>query len=85
MASKGQIVSKGLFGILGFFKKTNEQIRFLVLLGQKNEFVCSFFGKIRGYQKPLYTMTLVNPFALMKVREMSIYIFVEKSLDQVFP
>ena len=30
-------------------------------------------------------MTLFNPFALMKVREMSIYIFAEKSLDQVFP
>ena len=26
--SKGQIISKGLFGILGFFQKTNEQIRF---------------------------------------------------------
>ena len=25
---KGQIISKGLFGILGFFQKTNEQIRF---------------------------------------------------------
>ena len=26
--SKGQIISKGIFGILGFFQKTNEQIRF---------------------------------------------------------
>ena len=26
--TKGQIISKGLFGILGFFLKTNEQIRF---------------------------------------------------------
>ena len=25
---KGQIISKGLFGILGFFQKTNEEIRF---------------------------------------------------------
>ena len=25
---KGQIISKRLFGILGFFQKTNEQIRF---------------------------------------------------------
>ena len=25
---KSQIISKGLFGILGFFQKTNEQIRF---------------------------------------------------------
>ena len=27
-ASKGQIILKGLFGILRFFQKTNEQIRF---------------------------------------------------------
>ena len=27
--AKGQITSKGLFGILGFFQKTNEQIPFL--------------------------------------------------------
>ena len=27
---KGQIISTGLFGILGFFQKTNEQIRSLV-------------------------------------------------------
>ena len=26
--TKGQIILKGLFGILGFFQKTNEQIRF---------------------------------------------------------
>ena len=28
MIDKGQITSKGLFGILRFFQKTNEQIRF---------------------------------------------------------
>ena len=28
ISTKGQITSKGLFGILGFFQKTNEQIRF---------------------------------------------------------
>ena len=49
--AKGQIISKGLFGILGFFQKMNELIRFLVLLGKKTEFVRSFFGRIRGYQK----------------------------------
>jgi hypothetical protein len=27
-APKGEIISKGLFGILGFFQKTNEQNRF---------------------------------------------------------
>ena len=26
--AKGQIISKGLFGILGFFQKMNKQIRF---------------------------------------------------------
>ena len=31
------------------FTKTNKQIRF----SSKNEFVCSFFGRIRGYQKDL--------------------------------
>ena len=27
-ATKGQIISKGLFGILWFFQETNEQIHF---------------------------------------------------------
>ena len=27
VASKGQIISKGFFGVLEFFQKTNEQIR----------------------------------------------------------
>ena len=44
---KGQIISKRLFGILEFFQKTNKRIR----RSSKNEFVCSFFGRIRGYQK----------------------------------
>ena len=30
-AAKGQIISKGLFGILGFFQKTNERICFFGL------------------------------------------------------
>ena len=45
--TKGQIISKGLFGVLEFSQKTNEQIR----RSSKNEFVRSFFGRIRGYQK----------------------------------
>ena len=44
---KGQIISKGLFGVLDFSQKTNERIR----RSSKNKFVRSFFGKIRGYQK----------------------------------
>ena len=44
---KGQIISKGLFVVLESSQKTNERIR----CSSKNEFVCSFFGRIRGYQK----------------------------------
>ena len=40
--SKGQIISKGLFDVLKFSQKTNEQIRFYYY----DEFVCSFFGRI---------------------------------------
>ena len=47
---KGQIISKGLFGVLKFSQKTNERIR----RSSKNEFVCSFFGRIRGYQKSFW-------------------------------
>ena len=46
--AKGQMISKGLFGILEFSQKTNEWIR----RSSKNEFVRLFFGRIRGYQKP---------------------------------
>ena len=44
---KGQIISKGLFGVLEVSQKTNARIH----RSSKNEFVCSFFGIIRGYQK----------------------------------
>ena len=40
---KGQIISKHLFGVLNFFQKTNEN----KLYSSKNEFVCSFFGRIQ--------------------------------------
>ena len=39
---KGQIISKGLFGVLEFSQKMNERIR----RSSKNEFVRSFFGRI---------------------------------------
>ena len=32
---KGQIISKGLFGILGFFQKMNEEIRFYYCLAKE--------------------------------------------------
>ena len=40
--TKGQIISKGLFGILEFSQKTNERIRFYYY----DEFIRSFFGRI---------------------------------------
>ena len=45
--SKGQMIPKGPFGVLKFSPKTNQQI----CRSSKNEFVCSFFGRIREYQK----------------------------------
>ena len=46
-SAKGQIISKILFCVLEFSQKANERI----CRSSKNEFVHSFFGKIRGYQK----------------------------------
>ena len=40
--SKGQMISKGLFGVLEFSQKTNEQIRFYYY----DEFVRSFLGEL---------------------------------------
>ena len=49
---KGQIISKGLFGILGFFQKTNEHIHFWYCQSKKeNSLNSSYFGKIRGCRK----------------------------------
>ena len=57
---KGQIISKGLFGVLEFSQKTNKRIR----RSSKNEFVRLFFGRIRGYQMSFrnyltFTVTLL--------------------------
>ena len=38
---KGQIIKKCLFGVFNFFQKTNEMSH-----SSKNEFICSFFGRI---------------------------------------
>ena len=43
--SKGRIISKGLFDVLEFSQKTNEQI---CRSRSKNEFICSFFWRILG-------------------------------------
>ena len=40
---KGQVILKGYFGVFNFFQKTNEN----KLHSRKNEFVCSFFGRIQ--------------------------------------
>ena len=41
--AKGQIISKCLFGVFNFFQKTNENKSH----SSRNEFVCSFFGRIQ--------------------------------------
>ena len=52
---KGQVISKELFATLEFFQKTNETIRSKYwVLSKKNEFVCSFFGRIVGLKKKHY-------------------------------
>ena len=43
-AAKGQLISKCLFGVFNFFQKTNKNM----LHSNKNEFICSFFGRIHG-------------------------------------
>ena len=50
---KGQLILKGLFGILKFFQKTEQNNLTIVLLGKKPEFVHSFFGKIVGLKRTL--------------------------------
>ena len=42
---KGQIISKGLFGILGFFQKNKRTNSVFLPNSTKNEFVRSFFWK----------------------------------------
>ena len=44
ISTKGQIISKCLFGVFNFFKKTNENSSHT----SKNEFIRSFFGRIHG-------------------------------------
>ena len=41
---KGQVISKGFFGVFNFFQKTNENISHSI----RNEFICSFFGRIHS-------------------------------------
>ena len=42
--TKGQIISKRFFSGRGFFQKTNKNTSHT----SKNEFICSFFGRILG-------------------------------------
>ena len=42
--SKGQLITKCLFGVINFFQKTNENTS----NGSKNELIHSFFGRIHG-------------------------------------
>ena len=65
---KGQIIFKGLFGVLEFSQKTNERIR----RSSKNEFVRSFFGRIWGYQKSFWNnLTFSINFSFFQFQKMS--------------
>ena len=46
--TKGQIISKGLFGVLEFSNKMDKHIR----SSSKNEFVCSFLGVFKDTKSP---------------------------------
>jgi hypothetical protein len=66
--SKGQLMSKCLFGDFNFFQKTNENTSH----SSKSEFVHSFFGRIRGYKKLFRNfLTFRNVQKCQKSPEMS--------------
>ena len=71
---KGQIILKGLFGVLKFSQKTNERFR----RSSKNEFVRSFFGRIRGYQK-----SFRNYLTFSKVSNFLVFVHL-KCIDFMF-
>ena len=48
---KGQLILKGLLGILEFFQKNELTNLFLVLLGKKPEIVRSFFEESLAWKK----------------------------------
>ena len=57
-ASKGQLISEGLFAIFEIFpKKPKRNNSMIVLLGQKNEFIRSFFGRIISLKKNITTLS----------------------------
>ena len=51
--TKGQLISKRLFGILEFFQKTHERIRHSTVRRKKPEFVRSFFWKNRRLERKI--------------------------------
>ena len=46
--SKGQLISKCLFGVFNFFQKTNENKSTMRYHSSEVEFIQSFFGRIHG-------------------------------------
>ena len=60
-----QIVSKGLFGILGFLQKTKEQIRFRTV--RQKKIIRLFFGRIRRYSRVRNKRTPLNKHNLMNI------------------
>ena len=50
-------LKKKLFAILDFFQKKEQNNSIIVLSGKKNEFVCSFFGRIVGLKKNITVLS----------------------------
>ena len=76
-STKGQIISKGLFGVLKFSQKTNEWIR----RSSKNEFVRSFFGRIREHQTSFRDYLTFITWT-HNIKHLEMYIFCLPCLNQ---
>ena len=53
MISKGQLILKSTFCYPRILQKNKRNNFIMAMLGKKNEFVCSFFGRIVGLKKIL--------------------------------
>ena len=55
--TKGQLISKGLFGILEFFQKNEQTNLFIVLLGRKNRIRPFVLWKNHRLEKTILTLS----------------------------
>ena len=78
VCTKGQIISKCLFGVFNFFQKTNKNTSHC----SKNEFICSFFGRIHGLTICFRNQLTFSGHQIHKF-SLAMLIFVEKVLKLV--